>query len=73
MNHTSGHLPFAADVTGKLRSGPNVLTVAVNNTLSHATIPSADFTYKTDTTLFPSALAGSLKIEGGLQLSSRLL
>ncbi|KAK0423435.1 hypothetical protein QR680_008144 [Steinernema hermaphroditum] len=44
--HTGGHLPFEFDV--KLSSQqPNSITVAVNNTLSHSTIPPGEFQYKT--------------------------
>jgi beta-glucuronidase len=42
-NHTGGHLPFEFEVTSMLRFGEqNRLDVAVNNTLSHTTIPQAD-------------------------------
>ena len=44
-NHTGGHLPFEFDVTSVLTFGEqNRLNVAVNNTLSHDTIPQADLT-----------------------------
>ncbi|CAJ0953303.1 unnamed protein product, partial [Mesorhabditis belari] len=45
--HIGGHLPFSFDVTQHVRFGAeNVITVAVNNTLSWSTIPQADFVYK---------------------------
>ncbi|CAD6186220.1 unnamed protein product [Caenorhabditis auriculariae] len=48
--HTGGHLPFEIDVTSKLRFGAeNKITVAVNNTLSWATIPQGDFNYMKST------------------------
>lgn len=48
MNHTGGHLPFEADVTSHVNfSGLNRITVALNNTLSNATIPQGSKTFKT--------------------------
>ena len=53
-NHTGGHLPFAIDVTGVIKCpGPNLLTVAVNNTLTSTTVPQGTVSYKTDTTRYP--------------------
>lgn len=47
LNHTGGHLPFEADVTKFIRySDINVLTVALNNTLSQDTIPQGSKTFK---------------------------
>jgi beta-glucuronidase len=45
--HVGGHLPFEFEVTDLLKHNErNLITVAVNNTLSHATIPPGDFVYK---------------------------
>ncbi|CAG0922451.1 unnamed protein product, partial [Notodromas monacha] len=41
--HVGGHLPFESDVTTSLNFGSkNRITVAVNNTLDHNTVPQAD-------------------------------
>lgn len=48
MNHTGGHLPFETDVTSYLDfSKLNLITVALNNTLSDGTIPQGSKTFKT--------------------------
>ncbi|CAI5438651.1 unnamed protein product [Caenorhabditis angaria] len=45
--HVGGHLPFEVDVSQYLKFGiENKFTVAVNNTLSWATIPQGDFNYQ---------------------------
>jgi beta-glucuronidase len=45
--HVGGHLPFEFDVTDVVKQGErNRVTVAVNNTLTHNTIPPGDFVYK---------------------------
>ncbi|VDO98144.1 unnamed protein product [Heligmosomoides polygyrus] len=45
-SHVGGHLPFQFDVTELTKFGTeNRITVAVNNTLSWATIPQGDFNY----------------------------
>lgn len=42
FNHTGGHLPFGGDISRYLNvTSSNLLTVAVNNTLSHFTVPQA--------------------------------
>uniref|UniRef100_A0A5S6R2E8 Beta-glucuronidase n=1 Tax=Trichuris muris TaxID=70415 RepID=A0A5S6R2E8_TRIMR len=47
MKHEGGHLPFQASAKKFLRFGAeNVLTVAVNNTLSHNTIPPGEFEHQ---------------------------
>uniref|UniRef100_A0A0N5BPD7 Beta-glucuronidase n=1 Tax=Strongyloides papillosus TaxID=174720 RepID=A0A0N5BPD7_STREA len=46
MSHTGGHLPFENEVHF-LCSNINIITVAVNNTLSSKTIPPGEFQYKT--------------------------
>ena len=49
VNHTGGHLPFSADVTRVIRYGkPNLLVVAVNNTLTETTIPQGTLHQPTD-------------------------
>lgn len=49
-----GHLPFSADVSEALDySGRNLLTVAVNNTLSLVTVPQGRVVYKNDSTKYP--------------------
>ncbi|XP_071946566.1 beta-glucuronidase-like [Antedon mediterranea] len=46
VTHNGGHLPFQAEVTGKLNFGSrNRLTVAINNTLSPHTLPPGSVTY----------------------------
>ncbi|CDW52889.1 beta glucuronidase [Trichuris trichiura] len=47
VRHEGGHLPFQASAKNFLRFGAeNILTVAVNNTLSHDTIPHGEFEHK---------------------------
>uniref|UniRef100_A0A914UZP8 Beta-glucuronidase n=1 Tax=Plectus sambesii TaxID=2011161 RepID=A0A914UZP8_9BILA len=47
INHTGGHLPFEVDINDIVSfTSSNRVTVAVNNTLSHATIPPGEFVYK---------------------------
>jgi beta-glucuronidase len=47
VNHTGGHLPFEVDINAEVSfTKSNRVTVAVNNTLSHATIPPGEFVYK---------------------------
>ncbi|KHJ86627.1 glycosyl hydrolase family 2, sugar binding domain protein [Oesophagostomum dentatum] len=49
-SHIGGHLPFEFDVSQIALFGrENKITVAVNNTLSWATIPQGDFNYMKDT------------------------
>ncbi|KHJ80739.1 glycosyl hydrolase family 2, sugar binding domain protein [Oesophagostomum dentatum] len=44
--HVGGHLPFECEVTDRVKFGvENNITVAVNNTLSNATIPQGEFEY----------------------------
>ena len=43
MSHSGGYLPFEADVTSSLVFGNvNLVTVAVNNTLTPVTIPQGE-------------------------------
>ncbi len=45
-DHIGGHLPFEFEVTETVRfDRENWITVAVNNTLSHSTLPPGDFDY----------------------------
>lgn len=47
MDHDGGHLPFEADVTDYLKfDDGNLVTVAVNNTLSPHTLPPGTISYK---------------------------
>uniref|UniRef100_A0A0N5AN41 Beta-glucuronidase n=1 Tax=Syphacia muris TaxID=451379 RepID=A0A0N5AN41_9BILA len=49
--HVGGHLPFELEVTNLVKFDKvNVVTVAVNNTLSDRTIPTGKFEYKTKST-----------------------
>ncbi|ODN06660.1 Beta-glucuronidase [Orchesella cincta] len=49
VEHKGGHLPFQAELTSSqiLFDKPNVVTVAVNNTLTPDTVPQGFLTYKT--------------------------
>ena len=48
VNHTGGHLPFDADITNILTyDKPNVITIAVNNTLTSSTVPQGSVHFKT--------------------------
>lgn len=54
INHTGGHLPFQVDITKLLEySQINLLTVAVNNTLTVDTIPQGDVVYPNDPDRYP--------------------
>ena len=49
MTHEGGHLPFETEVTLYVHIGSsNLLTVAVNNTLTPTTLPPGTIEYKTD-------------------------
>ena len=39
INHSGGHLPFESDITNLTSAGKNLVTVAINNTLSPHTLP----------------------------------
>ena len=50
--HEGGHLPFEADISKLVQSGPLSscrITIAINNTLSPHTLPPGTILYKTDT------------------------
>lgn len=50
MEHNGGHLPFEAVVNSQLHFDKvNLVTVAVNNTLTPHTIPPGKIKYKNDT------------------------
>ena len=50
VEHNGGHLPFEAEVGTQLQyNKPNLVTVAVNNTLTPHTIPPGSLTFKSDT------------------------
>lgn len=49
--HEGGHLPFEADISKLVQSGPLSscrITIAINNTLSPHTLPPGTILYKTD-------------------------
>ncbi|ODN06255.1 Beta-glucuronidase [Orchesella cincta] len=53
-NHTGGYLPFVADVTKLLQYGQeNYITVALNNTLDHGTVPQGTLQYPSDRSRYP--------------------
>ncbi|RWS26409.1 Beta-glucuronidase-like protein [Leptotrombidium deliense] len=54
VNHTGGHLPFEADITNVIHyDKQNLVTVAVNNTLTPDTVPQGSVDYKKDGTEYP--------------------
>ncbi|OQV24495.1 Beta-glucuronidase [Hypsibius exemplaris] len=54
MDHEGGHLPFESNVSNALDwSGPNRLTVAVNNTLTPFTLPCGKVVYPNDSNNYP--------------------
>ena len=56
MTHNGGHLPFEADVSPFLSSSgaPNLLTVAVNNTLDAVSIPQGTWHWKNESAKYPA-------------------
>lgn len=49
MTHVGGHLPFETEVNNYVKFGQkNLLTVAVNNTLSPLTLPPGHVNYPSD-------------------------
>ena len=53
-NHSGGHLPFEFSVTNALNFNEvNLLTVAVNNTLTSYTIPQGKFTWYNESKTYP--------------------
>ncbi|XP_006148149.1 beta-glucuronidase isoform X1 [Tupaia chinensis] len=56
VEHEGGHLPFEADISKLVQSGPLSscrITIAINNTLSPNTLPPGNIVYKTDTSKYP--------------------
>ncbi|XP_061257788.1 beta-glucuronidase [Bos javanicus] len=56
LEHEGGHLPFEADISKLVQSGPLSscrITIAVNNTLSPHTLPPGTILYKTDPSMYP--------------------
>ncbi|XP_022085658.1 beta-glucuronidase-like isoform X2 [Acanthaster planci] len=54
MTHEGGHLPFEVEITqGVKYMAPNLITVAVNNTLSPTTLPPGSLTFKNDPRNYP--------------------
>ncbi|XP_012619547.1 beta-glucuronidase [Microcebus murinus] len=54
--HEGGHLPFEADISKLVQSGPLAscrITIAINNTLTPHTLPPGTIQYKTDTSKYP--------------------
>lgn len=54
--HEGGHLPFEADISKLVQSGPLSscrITIAINNTLTPHTLPPGTILYKTDTSKYP--------------------
>ncbi|XP_021109980.1 beta-glucuronidase isoform X2 [Heterocephalus glaber] len=54
--HEGGHLPFEADISKLVQTGPLSscrVTIAINNTLTPHTLPPGTILYKTDTTKYP--------------------
>nr|XP_045617692.1 beta-glucuronidase-like isoform X2 [Procambarus clarkii] len=53
-SHEGGHLPIMAEITsGVVYGKENLITVAINNTLTPETIPQGSITYHTDQTRYP--------------------
>lgn len=56
VEHEGGHLPFEADISKLVQSGPLTtcrITIAINNTLTPHTLPPGTIVYKTDTSMYP--------------------
>ena len=52
--HSGGHLPFQAEVSGVLKfSAQNLLTVAVNNTLTRFTLPQGEYRWQSEAGGYP--------------------
>lgn len=52
--HEGGHLPFEADISKLVQSGPLSscrITIAINNTLAPHTLPPGTILYRTDTSM----------------------
>ncbi|KAI4559683.1 hypothetical protein MJG53_018209 [Ovis ammon polii x Ovis aries] len=56
VEHEGGHLPFEADISKLVQSGPLSscrITIAINNTLSPHTLPPETILYKMDPSMYP--------------------
>lgn len=56
MEHEGGHLPFEADISKLVQTGPLTtcrITIAINNTLTPQTLPPGSIVYKADTSMYP--------------------
>lgn len=54
LTHEGGHLPFEADISKHLNYGArNVITIAVNNTLTPITLPPGTIEYKSEEDHYP--------------------
>ncbi|KAM6157182.1 beta-glucuronidase isoform 1-T1 [Erethizon dorsatum] len=54
--HEGGHLPFEADISKLVQTGPLTscrVTIAINNTLTPHTLPPGTILYKSDTSKYP--------------------
>lgn len=52
VEHEGGHLPFEADISKLVQTGPQTtcrITIAINNTLTPHTLPPGSIIYKSDT------------------------
>ncbi|XP_066130790.1 beta-glucuronidase [Saccopteryx bilineata] len=56
IDHEGGHLPFEADISKLVQTGPLTscrITIAINNTLTPHTLPPGTIDYMTDTSKYP--------------------
>uniref|UniRef100_A0A8C7BG67 Beta-glucuronidase n=1 Tax=Neovison vison TaxID=452646 RepID=A0A8C7BG67_NEOVI len=56
VEHEGGHLPFEADISKLVQSGPLSscrITIAINNTLTPHTLPPGTILHRTDTSKYP--------------------
>ncbi|XP_051060839.1 beta-glucuronidase isoform X2 [Phodopus roborovskii] len=56
VEHEGGHLPFEADISKLVQSGPLTtcrVTIAINNTLTPHTLPPGSIIFKADTSMYP--------------------
>ncbi|BFZ04365.1 hypothetical protein BsWGS_07404 [Bradybaena similaris] len=54
FQHEGGHLPFEGEVHSFLKfNSSNYMTVAVNNTLTHTTLPAGSIVFQKDTSRYP--------------------
>ena len=74
VSHAGGHLPFEAEITAKLDfSLPNLLTVAVNNTLTRHTVPQVRRNREATKLCWPPDSVGEFPLARGVsQVPGRL-